>query len=438
MYGAILGDIIGSRFEFDRGGKTKKFELFTKESEFTDDTVMTVAVADGLMKAGPDATVEEIRQSVTKSMQAWGRKYPNAGYGTRFIYWLDEEHPTPYGSWGNGSAMRVSAAGWLYNSLERTREAARATAEVSHNHPEGIKGAECTAAVMFLSRLHIDKDFIRQFVIREFGYDLSKSVDELRPLHAHIESCMDSMPKALVSFFEGNSYEDVVRNAVSLGGDTDTIGAIAGAMAEAYYGIPEEIIESGKKFLPNEMQQVIDSFTEIKESVDQTQEEALEYVGNEPIREAVTLLKAAKTDDERVTFFYRLLNALAQRMVENADAPTPFVDVNQVIDAAELFSHLGEESFKMDRELRLKMDTMTDPEGNLWFPLFTGNRELAKGEAANVTVNCPIETILRMGLSDESVKGVVINPFGNPFILTKDLLENFLADYDSRIKQEEK
>ncbi len=260
MYGAILGDIIGSRFEFDRGGWTKDFELLTPECKFTDDTVMTIAVAEALMEAGEDATVEEIEKCCISSMQKWGRKYPNAGYGSRFIGWLFDEDPKPYDSWGNGSAMRVSAAGWLYDTVERTRKVARATANVSHSHPEGLKGAECTAAVMFLARNGSTKEEIKDYVVKEFGYDISKSVDEIRPFHRHDESCMDSLPKALVSFFEGDSFEDVVRNAVSLGGDTDTIAAIAGAMAEGMYGVPEDLKEECLSRVPGEIEDVINDF----------------------------------------------------------------------------------------------------------------------------------------------------------------------------------
>ena len=257
MFGAVLGDIIGSRFEFDRGGKTKDFELFTKEDSITDDSVMTAAIAAGLLDAGKDENEKTVKETVIKFMQKYGRRYPNAGYGTRFIHWIFKDNPQPYNSWGNGSAMRVSAVGWLYDSLERTREVARWTAEVSHNHSEGIKGAECTAAVRYLARTGKTKKEIKDYVIREFGYDLHETLDEIRKRHRHDESCMDSLPKALVSFFEGNSYEDVVRNAVSLGGDTDTLAAIAGAMAEGLYEIPEEIISEGLKYIPQEMQEVL-------------------------------------------------------------------------------------------------------------------------------------------------------------------------------------
>lgn len=265
MYGAIFGDIIGSRFEFDRGGKTKEFTLFTPEDQFTDDTVMTVAVCEGLLDAGRYASTETIKEPVTRSMQRWGRQYPDAGYGGRFWFWLfGGGTPRPYGSYGNGSAMRVSAAGHLYETLERTREVARATAEVTHNHPEGIKGAECTAAVIFLAANGTPKERIKEYVVKEFGYDLTPTLEELRERHRHVETCMDSLPKALVAFFSGDSYEEVVRNAVSLGGDTDTLGAIAGAMAEGRYGVPKDIADRGLQYLPEDMLKVLYRYDQSK------------------------------------------------------------------------------------------------------------------------------------------------------------------------------
>ena len=261
MLGAILGDIIGSRYEFDRGGKTKEFELFTDDCSFTDDTVMTIAVADALTSS-QDISEEELKNNLIKSMQYWGKKYPYAGYGSSFIYWLD--NPIPYESYGNGSAMRVSSVGWLYKTIEETRKVARFSAEVSHNHIEGIKGAECTASVIYLARTKHSKDEIKEYIDREFDYDYSETLEEMRQRHEHIETCMDSLPKALRSFFDGESYEDVIRNAISLGGDTDTLAAIAGAMGEAYYDIPDDIKNEGMKFIPNEFIEVINRFEKKK------------------------------------------------------------------------------------------------------------------------------------------------------------------------------
>lgn len=261
MYGAILGDIIGSPFEFDRGEKTKFFDLFTKGCEFTDDSVMTLAIANALLDSGIDADVDLIRKNVIKEMQRWGDMYPYAGYGGRFGDWLCDPNPKPYNSWGNGSAMRVSAVGWLYDSLDRTREVARATADVTHNHPEGIKGAEATAAIIFMARKGASKKEIKEYVIREFNYDLSRTLDEIRPGYSMDESCQGTVPEAITAFLEGNDYEDVIRNAVSLGGDTDTLGAIAGAMAEGFFGIPEWLREECRSRIDKEtMLPVIDRF----------------------------------------------------------------------------------------------------------------------------------------------------------------------------------
>ena len=235
MYGAILGDIIGSPFEFDCGNKSKDFELFCENSTFTDDTVMTVAVAEALMDAGKDADAESIRQNVIIAMRRWGRKYPNAGYGMGFHRWLNSPNPQPYGSYGNGSAMRVSAAGWLYDTIERTRAVARATAEVTHNHSEGIKGAEAVASVIFLARNGKSKREIKDYVCREFRYNLDRTIDEIRPQYRHVETCRETVPEAITAFMEGKDFEDVIRTAVSLGGDCDTLTDIAAAMAEAFY-----------------------------------------------------------------------------------------------------------------------------------------------------------------------------------------------------------
>lgn len=265
MLGAMLGDIVGSPYEFNRGKKIKDFgSLFIDESEYTDDSVMTIAVADGLMKAGPEADNDTIKKNVVKSMKEWGRNYLEAGYGQRFIWWLMLENEEPYGSWGNGSAMRVSSAGWLYDSVERTREVAKLTAEVTHNHPEGIKGAEATAAAIYLARTGKSKDEIKEYIINEFGYDLSRTLDEIRPDYRHVESCQETVPEAITAFLEGNDFEDVVRCAVSLGGDCDTLTCIASGIAEAFYGIPEEYkIETLKRIEPD-MREVYEKFARVR------------------------------------------------------------------------------------------------------------------------------------------------------------------------------
>ena len=260
MYGAILGDMIGAPYEFDRGRKTKEFPLFGLLSQFTDDSVMTIAVAEVLLGVSVGASDTDICDDLIDSMHHWGRKYPDAGYGGRFYGWLNSGSRKPYNSYGNGSAMRVSSAGWLYDTLGETRRIARLTAEVTHNHPEGIKGAEATAAAIFLARTGHSKEQIKKYIVDEFGYDLSKTCDEIRPAYHHVESCQETVPEAITAFLEGKDFEDVIRTAVSLGGDCDTLTCIAGGIAEAIYGVPEGMKAECHRRLPEDMIKVLDQF----------------------------------------------------------------------------------------------------------------------------------------------------------------------------------
>ena len=262
MYGAILGDIIGSPYEFDQGSKIKDFPMFSEDSAFTDDTVMTVAVADALLPVTPEMDDEMIRCRIVQEMQKYGRLYPYTGYGGMFSRWLQSCHPKPYNSYGNGSAMRVSAVGWLFHDLETVRRMARLSAEVTHNHPEGIKGAESVAAAIFLARTGSSKEEIRAYIEENFHYDLSRSCDEIRPGYCHVESCQETVPEAITAFLEGQSFEDVIRTAVSLGGDCDTLTCIAGSMAEAFYGVTGEMKEACRDRLPADILEVLDRFEE--------------------------------------------------------------------------------------------------------------------------------------------------------------------------------
>ena len=259
MYGALLGDMIGAPYEFDRGNKSKEFPLFCENSRFTDDSVMTIAVAEALLDSR-FLDDDSIRAALIKSMRKWGKKYPDAGYGRKFLCWLGEKDPKPYGSCGNGSAMRVSAAGWLFDTLEETREKARLTAEVTHDHPEGIKGAEATSSAIFLARTGRSKEEIRDYIVQGFGYDLSRTCDQIRPSYYHNESCQKTVPEAITAFLEGTDFEDVIRTAVSLGGDCDTLTCIAGSIAEAFYGVPAILKAECKRRLPEDMAYILGRF----------------------------------------------------------------------------------------------------------------------------------------------------------------------------------
>ena len=263
MYGAILGDIIGSPYEFDRGNKSKDFPLFSRNSKFTDNSVMTLAVADAFLSLPPQVSDEDIHRFLVRSMQTYGQAFPHAGYGGMFRRWLKAPHPQPYGSYGNGSAMRVSSAGWLFDDLETVRHMARLSAEVTHNHPEGIKCAEATASAIFLARTGSTKAEIKTYIEANFHYDLSRTCDEIRPTYRHVESCQETVPEAITAFLEGNSFEDVIRTAVSLGGDCDTLTCIAGSIAEGYYGVPEELKQQCRAKLPEDLLEVLRRFDEI-------------------------------------------------------------------------------------------------------------------------------------------------------------------------------
>ncbi len=425
MYGAILGDIVGSRFEFDRGELSKEFKLLTNDCQWTDDTVMTVAIAEALLDAGYDATPSEIETACIKSMQKWGQKYPYAGYGSSFIYWVSSKDPKPYGSYGNGSAMRVSPAGWMYYSIEQTRAAARATANVSHNHPEGIKGAECTAAVVYLARTGHTKKYIKEYVTKEFDYDLSETLCKMRKRHEHVETCMDSMPKALRSFFDGTSYEDVVRNAVSLGGDTDTLAAIAGAMAEAFYGMPADLIAECRYRVEKDMLEVIDRFDEYVGRIRPS-----DYDGDESLDELYKQFVRQTDEGERKKAFEFFLEILCNRMIFNVTVPMPFVDVNNtLLSSIDIDNVKAGDTFKVEEDVRLKMDTMTDADGNKWLPLFLCKEEMEKGETANIIISVDMLDVFKIGLERDDLMGVVIDPFSEPLRLDKEMIQYVLSEY---------
>lgn len=259
MLGAIFGDMVGSTYEF-HPTKDYDFQLLTPDTRFTDDTVMTLAVAKAIMDTyGEEDDV--VKEAVVKNMQHYGRKYHDAGYGGRFYYWLDEKDPQPYNSYGNGSGMRVSSVGWVFPSLDYTLHMAKLTAEVTHNHEEGIKGAQAIAAAMYLARKGRDKEFIKDYIANTFRYNLDRTLDDIRPDYAFDVTCQGSIPEAIIAFLESDSYEDTIRKAVSLGGDADTQACIAGAIAEAYYGdVPESFKQETLNRLPADLSQIAEDF----------------------------------------------------------------------------------------------------------------------------------------------------------------------------------
>ena len=255
MYGAIVGDIVGSRFEA-YGPRERDFEFYPRSgprATFTDDTVLTVAVAAHLMTGEPYVDL----------FHRFAHAYPDRGYGPTFMRWAMRRDPLPYNSWGNGSAMRVSPVGWFFDTLEETLDEAKRSAEVTHNHPEGVKGAQAVACAMYLARTGVDPEDIRQEISRRFGYNMDRSCEEIRRNYSFDMSCQGSVPEAIVCFVESSDFESAVRNAVALCGDTDTQADMAGAIAQAYYGaIPEEHMAYARAALTDDLREIADEFHE--------------------------------------------------------------------------------------------------------------------------------------------------------------------------------
>lgn len=419
MYGAILGDIIGSPFEFDRGDKTKDFKLFSRRSHFTDDSVMTLAVCEALLKVGQDATVKEIEDTVISSMQSWGRRYPRAGYGGYFRRWLTARHPEPYNSFGNGSAMRVSAVGWLYDSLEKTRTVAKATANVTHNHPEGIKGAEATASAIFMARNGSSKEEIKKYIENEFHYDLNRTLDEIRPNFHMDETCQKTVPEAIIAFLEARAFEDAIRNAVSLGGDTDTLGAITGSIAEAYFGISETLISECRNRINKDMRDVVDAFYSFvrKDDLPNT---------NQMIEKAIDQYYVHNDKEGMLLFMDTLLNAIKQ----GGELVVPYITKNPFLSKEQLSSINIGDTFTLDHDVKLKMETVKDASGIEWLGVFTSTEEMHKGSCGNVQINQSILSILKLVIDWKEIDGIVINPFGKYMQISKAMILLLISIYE--------
>ena len=256
MKGAIIGDIVGSIYEFDNI-KSKNFELFKPECEFTDDTVLTVAVAEALLKFNPDDE-ENFKENLIDIFHKYGELYPDVGYGGHYLLWVEEKWRDPYNSCGNGSAMRTSAVGWYAKSIEECERIAKLCAEITHNHPDGIAGAQATAGVVFLARNGASKDELKSYMEKYYPVDFT--VDEIRPIYEYEIINKTTVPQAFRCFYEATDFEDTIRNAISIGGDSDTVAAIAGSMAEAFFSIPEDMAETGMSYLDNYMSEIIEEF----------------------------------------------------------------------------------------------------------------------------------------------------------------------------------
>lgn len=250
MLGAIVGDVIGSVYEA-LPVKSTDFDFFVPGTTYTDDTVLTIAIADAILH----------NKDYEKMLRKYGNRYPNAGYGKSFYQWLQSPDPAPYNSWGNGSAMRVSPVGFAFQSNVEVLEQARKSAVMTHNHPEGIKGAQATALAIYLARTNHDKQEIKHEIATLFHYDLNRRLDDIRDNYKYTVSCQGTVPEAIIAFMESDGYEDAIRKSISLGGDADTMACITGAIAQAYYKfIPVELITAVTEYLPDEFLRIIEEF----------------------------------------------------------------------------------------------------------------------------------------------------------------------------------
>ena len=451
MYGAILGDIIGSPYEFDANNiKTTEFRLFSERSEFTDDSIMTCAVAEGLMNCGVDADEQTMRRSLVDAMKKYGRKYPFAGYGVNFSMWLEQEDPKPYNSYGNGSAMRVSPAAWLcQDDLQKMLHIAAVTAAVSHNHPEGVRGAQATAAVIFMGIHGASKEEIRNTVTKAFGYDLTRTCDEIRPDYHHVESCQETVPQAITAFLEGDSFESVIRLAVSLGGDSDTLAAIAGSMAEAFYGVPEDFKRDARDRLSADLKSVLDRFErKLEEDKKERESDPLRmemwknalhpapkkkavkapgFEGSAELEKKMEELAAGRTREDLV----RCAEALRQAMHKGGGLMIP------------VQPYLPGGKTPAARGLSVKLVKTGD--GRTWQVAYTSTGKYETGASAkDKAIAAPIRKILEQFVKDapgpakapESISGLVLNPEKYPLFLPRDMIASILRAEERVIRAE--
>ncbi|WP_431810739.1 N-6 DNA methylase [Lysinibacillus capsici] len=324
MLGAIIGDIVGSRFEWNNN-RSKQFDFLTYKCSVTDDSIMSLAIAKALLESKADYS--DLSENAVKYMQSIGVHYPNCGYGSRFRGWIHSDNPKPYGSYGNGAAMRVSSCGFVANSLEEAKQLSKAVTEVTHNHPEGLKGAEATAVAIFLACSGKNLLEIRDYITKNY-YPLNFTLDEIRDSYEFTESCQDTVPQALEAFFESKNFEDAIRNAISIGGDSDTLAAITGGIAEAYYGIPTDIRKHALTFLDERLLKILVEF----ENKYPSKMEKLNADGSIGIERRKEI--KVETGDR---------NAMIQSSVETADKELKdSIPTNEETTSQRLFNHLFE------------------------------------------------------------------------------------------------
>lgn len=432
MLGAIFGDIVGSVYEFNNT-KREDFPLLSKWSHPSDDSIMTLAVARALMNTWGRSD-DEIKAELVRSMQQLGRRYPNAGYGGSFSKWLYEKNPRPYNSFGNGSAMRVSSVGWLYQTLDDTLHAAALTAEVSHNHPEGIKGAQAIAASVFLARAGASKEEIFVYAMKTYGEKMIRTLDEIRPDYHFDVSCQGSVPEAILAFIESESYEDAIRKAVSIGGDSDTIACMAGAIAEAFYGMPGKLKRKALQILDPYCSEIALQFRQFCKEHDRTIHEGWKeqitpkdpyesLKNNWAIEALLDRVYQERAKGEKDLSILPIFSILHFCVKEEGEFLVPIaVKSGFNIDLSKVRPG---DTFTSDEETTFAIKHIIDSDDKEALPVFTSESELEKGELTSM-INLPMEQCMQIALDADDLTGMVINPYGNAFIMDKETLKQFL------------
>ena len=432
MLGAIFGDIVGSVYEVNNT-KREDFPLLSKWSHPTDDSMMTLAVAKALMKTWGRSD-DEIKAELVRSMQLQGRRHPHAGYGRAFAKWLYDNNPQPYNSFGNGSAMRVSPVGWLYQTLEDTLHVAALTAEVTHNHPEGIKGAQAIAASVFLARAGASKEEIFVYAMKFYGEKMVRTLEEIRPGYEFDVSCQGSVPEAIIAFYESQSYEDAIRKAVSIGGDSDTIACMAGAIAEAFYGMPGKLKRKALQILDPYCADIVRQFRQFCSEHDRTIREGWreEITPKDPCESlksnwAIEALldriyqeREKGIKDINLLPFFSILHyciSVGGEFIVPIEIKSGF--------PADLSKVQPGDTYTSEEETTFVLRYIIGDDNNEALPVFTSESELEKGDPTS-SMTLPMEQCMQIALDTDNLEGMVINPHGNCFIMDKETLKRFL------------
>lgn len=410
MYGAIFGDIVGSSYVFLPTDKTKLFRLFTEESKITDDSILGLAVAKSLIEAGPQGDEAIMKEKLRTNLKNFGGAFPEAGFDAKFLQWIQEEDAKPYAGDTNDAATRVSAAGWLFDEIERTRAVARWSAEVTHTDPEAIKGAEAVATVIFLARNDWNKATIQHYIQREFGYDLTHSIADMAQSYEGDTSSANTVPQAIRAFLEAEDFEDAIRGAVSLGGDTDTLACMAGAMAEACYEIPEDFLEEVREYLPDKLLELLNSYEKVRIGVNERRSitgKIHEFVEKPEKEQLAPLMNAIQIRMKAGCLFYMPVELPEEETVKlGARYPK-----GSVIPLA--------------KDIHPQRRSIATSDGKRWLAAFTSVEEGNRKDADTYYVGEPIAFTFQACLQLQDCAGVLINAWGERFFFTREMIEIF-------------